>query len=71
MVLKFLEAGFWFQNKIAEIAVRIKIIVQTIPITDPGGARAGRLSVLYQSIPFWVIELPDKETKNTKIGITK
>jgi hypothetical protein len=46
---------------------KIKIIVQTIPIKEPGGVKLGKLIVSYQSIPLLVIRLPIAETKKTEI----
>lgn len=67
--LKRLPRGNLFQTIRAEIAESMKIVVQTIPITEPGGVQTGRLMVLYQSIPPLVIKLPAKATRKTINGI--
>jgi len=67
--LKRLPRGNLFQTIRAEIAESMKIVVQTAPITEPSGVQAGRLMVLYQSIPPLVIKLPAKATRKTINGI--
>jgi hypothetical protein len=47
----FLSCSDFFQNKIAEKAHKMKIIVQTIQINHPGGVNVGRCNVAYRCIP--------------------
>jgi len=67
--ISLLPRGNLFQTKRAEIADKIKIVVQTVPITEPGGVKSGRLIVLYQSIPALVIKPPIQAARKTINGI--
>ena len=47
----FSSAISLFQTIMAEIVAKIKRIVQTVPIINPGGVHDGRLMDLYQLMP--------------------
>jgi len=51
-----------------ETVNRMKIIVQTIPIMDPGGVQEGRFKVLYHDIPELVNIPPIHEQSSTDKG---
>jgi hypothetical protein len=71
ITLNFLFLGYLFQTNIADIALKINIIVQTIPIIDPAGVKEGRFMVLYQSIPPPVTNPPKTETARVIKGIIR
>ena len=54
--------GALFQIIKAEIVEKIKIIVQTLPIIPPPGARLGNFKVLYHVMPALVRKLPKTAT---------
>lgn len=57
------------QAMMADIAARAKMIVHTVPITEPGGVNEGKLIVSYQSIPLEVRKLPATAVKSVTRGI--
>lgn len=58
-----------FHTSRAEIALKIKIIVQTVPINLPDGVHEGKEIVLYQPIPPAVSNPPKTATTITVSGI--
>jgi len=62
---------YWFHTISAEIAVRMKITVQIMPITLPCGVHLGSLRVVYQFIPDSVSLLPISATRRVNRGMTR